>query len=117
MSVAELAYVAETTRKDRAHNIAIAILKLKDGENHGARTRMIRRVIREELGLPILEGEAMNGDLRAHGDALGKHELFLDVLRKTVQGKTERVVMFTEENVKKCEEYLEKNGEDQEKIL
>lgn len=96
----------EVTRKDRMHNIAVAILEIQGTGKKGTRTRSLREHIREQINLPRLNGEPNKGDLRAHGDALGGHGLHLDVGRQSVQGKSERVVMFSKENVSKCEEFL-----------
>lgn len=96
----------EVTRKHRMHNIAIAALEIRATGKEGARTRTLREHIRKQLGLPTLQGEQHKGDLRAHGDALGGHGLHLDVGRQQIQGKTERVIMFTDSNIEKCEEFL-----------
>lgn len=104
-------------RKDRMHNIAIAVLKISI-DHKGARTKTLREYIRQQLALPKINGEDLKGDLRAHGDALGGHGLHLDVERRRIKGKTERVIMFTDKNVKKCQEFLEKEiADDEENIF
>jgi hypothetical protein len=93
------------------HNIATAILEIKETGKQGARTRSLRAHIRKQLQMPKLQGEEHNGDLRAHGDALGGHGLGLDVKRQSVQGKMERVIPFTEQNIEICREFLDSNRE------
>lgn len=99
-------YKAENNRKDRIFNIATAILEIHKSGKEGARTEKLREYIRERLGLPTLSGESWLGDLRAHGDALGGHGLKLEVIRKRIGGKDQRIIMFTENNISACAEYL-----------
>ena len=103
-----MTYKKETTRRDRMHNIATAMIEIStDQGTKGARTRNIRAHIRQKLKMEELTGEAHKGDLKAHGDAIGGHGLNLEITRQNVQGKPERVVFFTKENLKACKDFLE----------
>lgn len=96
----------EITRNDRMYNIATAIINLHAANKKGTRSSTLRDHIRTELRLPEIHGEEKLGDLRAHGDAIGGHGLRLVVERKTIDGKKERVVMFTHDTLTKCQNFI-----------
>lgn len=104
-------YVTETCRKDRCHNIAVAILRLHEEypQTPGIRTDSLRQCIRQALCLPELDGEQRLGDLRAHGDALGGHGLKL----KAIRHGSHRVVDFSATNLAVCTAYLNEEPERQ----
>lgn len=97
----------ETNRKDRMYNIAVAIKQIHGTGKTGTRSSTLREYIRKSVGLQELKGEENLGDLRAHGDAIGGHGLCIPVVRKKVSGKNERIIMFTDEIIKKCDNFIE----------
>lgn len=101
-------YITENTRRDRCRNIATAIKELKDKNKDkiGITTNKLREYVRNKLKLPALSGEDYLGDLRAHGDAIGGHGLHINVKRAKRDRKSVRVVEFTDENIRKCDQYL-----------
>ena len=104
-------YISEVgPREKRCVNIAIAILELHETHKKatGVATDRLRAHIRTNLKMEKLEGEKHNGDLRAHGDALGGHGLKLTVVREG--GK--RIVKFSEGNIQICRDYLANNSEE-----
>lgn len=103
----EVDYRNENTRYDRMLNSAIAILEIHALGKSGTRTSTLREHIRQRLELPKLEGEKYLGDLRAHGDAIGGHGLRLNIIRQRIAKKDERIIMFTDENIQKCKDFVE----------
>lgn len=99
-------YRQETSRRDRMYNIAVGIKEIHSNGKTGARCSTLREHIRKSLGLEKLSGQEHLGDLRAHGDAIGGHGLHLSVTRKKVEGKSERVIMFTDEVLKSCDNFI-----------
>ena len=77
-------------------------------------TRHLRTAIRNELDYPPLIGEALNGDLRAHGDAIGGHGLELKIIRK---GSGDRYVAVDTYNAKICDDYVENKSIDDKDII
>lgn len=116
MAVEQLNYRQESCRNDRIYNIAVAIKEIKASGKNGTRCSALRSHIRSKLGLQELTNEEKLGDLRAHGDAIGGHGLHLEVTRKKVQGKNERIIMFTDDTMEKCNKYITtaKSHEEQE---
>lgn len=107
-------YIPENgTRAARGHNIAVAMKQMiakypqVGATTHAVSARELRHSIRIKLELPsllLMDSKLADGDLRAHGDALGKHLLNLQC-----EGKgADRKVLLNSVNLKKCTDFLDK---------
>ena len=102
-------YVTEnTSRAKRCYNIALAIVETSKANPTAMAisSERLRNHIRTVLKMPKLSGEDKLGDLRANGDAVGKHGLYLATKRCKIDGSVVKLVMLDKENVAKCEEYI-----------
>jgi hypothetical protein len=85
--------------------------------NHSITTSLLREYIRQQLAMPTLEGQAHLGDMRATGDALGGHGLKIKPRKKTVKGKTDKLVDFNAETLAKCKDWLAQHETEDDSIL
>lgn len=107
----ELNYQTENkTRAARQHNIALYLLRHWDAivqQGSSLSHKALRNRLRTVLRLPALEGEAYNGDMRAHGDACFGHGLKLPEEQRIDGGH--RCIALTRATFDICEKYLLQN--------
>jgi hypothetical protein len=104
-------YVTESKqRAHRMHNIAVAVIELAKQHPGFAQVPAadLRHHIRKQLKMPTLDPKAKQYDLAATGDAVGRHGLKLERIRKfnPAFGRMETLVVFNETNLRICAEYL-----------
>jgi hypothetical protein len=97
------------TRPPRIYNIAVTLIKLKEsGEYDVVSTKKLREIIRMKLTMPKVHGLALDGDIRATGDACGGHGLKLESRVTKIGNVKHRLIKLTDENIAKCKKYLAK---------
>ena len=105
MTRTKLQYAQETgpnLREKRMRNIATLLISLSRCGVKRVGVKASRKILLE-LGLNKTDYKP-NGDLRAHGDALGGHGLRLLYVGDTI--------MLSQSNIHKCQEYLARiNGQ------
>lgn len=102
--------IGDGKRKERCHNIALALLNnyfnLTESERTSGRKFVSKGILRDFiLGKTRLHVKDKIGDRRAHGDACGGHGLHLGI-----EGRgSKAIIYFNEENMTKCADFLSSN--------
>ena len=95
--------IKEHTRKDRMFNICLAVCRFARGDSNTLSMNGLRFFIRHVGRMPKLAGEKRHGDMRAHGDAVGKAGLNLSVRNRSIT--------LDRDTLHKCRSYLLANVE------
>lgn len=101
--------IKECNRMQRQYNIAVVLSNLIPGSTEAAiNSTLLRTLIRKKLNLPVLDGEKMHGDIRAHSDACGGHGFKFDQREIMVKNRTVREILLNKPNLDKCLSFIKK---------
>ncbi|MBD3675618.1 MAG: hypothetical protein HUJ26_19065 [Planctomycetaceae bacterium] len=103
-------YKTGPDRNVHIHNICVALLEIYDEQQRFG-------VITSNGLLEYIAGKAEARAKTTHGDCLGGHGLCLNVYRRAVRGKTQRVFDLTEEVLQTCRDWLANEGEEPDVLI